>query len=163
MKFTKIKHNGTETELEYFEQNEKGTIHENTVKSKEAPDVALPNAFKAFVPLIAVACDLPEKWEQGVTVTQLSFSTEHVKGRPPRRGVIVTFQYKPDAFLSRMTCNTPLLKEAIDEEDGDEETKAGIIPKAWAEPIAALEAAAARFMVGDRLQQAMPLFAGAAK
>lgn len=162
MNFTKIKHNGTETELEYFEQNEKGTVHENAIKSKEAPDIALVNAFKAFVPLIAKACDLPEPWEQGLAVTQLSFSTEHTKGKPPRRGVIVTFQYKPDAFLSRMTCNTPLLKESVSDDESDQDA-AGIIPKAWGEPIAALEEAAAKFILGARSQQELPMFAGSAK
>lgn len=160
MNFTRIKHTDKETALDWNEVSEKGTAHNHTIESKEAPEVALPNALKAFVPLIAEACELPEAWEQGLTVTQLSISTEHTKGKPPRRGVVVTFQYKPESFISRMTCNTPLLREALSDE---EEGEPGFIPESWDEPIAALEEAAAKFALGDRMQEKMPLFEGSAK
>jgi hypothetical protein len=155
--FTKIHHSpDVDTVLEWFDLDDKGTAHRHTLESKEAPDAALPDA---------VACNFPEDVEQDLGVIGLSFSTENRKGKPPRRGVIVTFQYKADAFLSRMTWNTALLKEAIGDENADAsaETPPGILPKSWKEPIAALEEAAVKFIQGARSQQEMPLFAGAAK
>src|SRR5689334_25063400 len=120
MNFTKIHHSpDVDTLLEWFELDEKGTAHRHTLESKEAPDNALPDAFRAFGPLVAVACNFPEDVERDLVVTGLSFSTEQRKGKPPRRGVIVTFQYKAEAFLSRMTWNTALLKEAIGDESAD--------------------------------------------
>jgi hypothetical protein len=158
--FTRIKCTDKETALDWSEVNEKGTAHNHTIESKEAPNTALPAALKALVPLVAVACELPEPWEQGMAVTQISLSTEHSKGKPPRRGLIVTFQYKPEGFISRMTCNTPLLREALDDA---EEGEPGFIPDSWDEPIAAIEEAAAKFALGHRFQEELPLMAGAAK
>lgn len=161
MNLTKVKHHdGKETVVEWTEQKE-GTTQSSSVVSNEAPDVALPAALKAFVPLVAEVCDLSEEWEQGMTVTGVSFSTEAAKGgKPERRGIVVTFRYTPSGFVAPMLCNTPHLRDAQGDESDDDP---GYIPKSWHEHIDALTQAAVKFIQGARSQQELPIFAGSAK
>lgn len=159
MSFTKIRWTADDGVELHWTETKNGAIDNHEMTSADEPDAALPNALKAFVPLVRQACDLPATWDDEITVTGVTLNTEPARGgKPERDGIKVHFRYPASAFTADMLISTPHLRERL----VDEPAGRGFIPDTWKEPLDALIAAAVAFVKGTRAQQALEL-AGTAK
>jgi hypothetical protein len=145
---------GKETRIEWTDDLENESAEHKKV-SRQAPETNFVESLTAFVPLVARACKMPVAWEEGLSVTGLSFSEQKAKGGGTRMGVIVVCRYTPeDAFTSPIFLNTPLLREPIEDA---EVGKAGFIPADWDDAIEEVKKQAIRFLQGKRFQAELPL------
>lgn len=151
MGFTKIKLVRGQVALEWVTEEgpKRADQHEHRVTSFELPHPSFVEAMQAFVQPCLELLELPEDYDEGITVSGLSITYEDERGR----GLVVTLQKKLAGAPSPLIFNTPYLPE-----QGGEHGMS--LPHDLLACLDEAEAAAGRFLQGERAQA--DLFSGKA-
>src|SRR4051794_29435873 len=114
MDIRKIRHvDGKETRIEYTDEVAgKDEVSEHKRVSKQKPETSFTDALKAFVPLVAAACQLSDAWAAEMEVTGLTFGEEKAKGGGARMNIMAHARFTPEGQASPIFLNTPLMRES---------------------------------------------------
>lgn len=146
MRFQKIKYNGSQVVLRWVTKKLGGDEIEQEVRSFQTPHPEFVSAMRAFILPALELLELPEDYDEGLTVTGLSINEEE----DGRLGLVVTMQKKLAGANAPLVLNTPHLRQLMDEEyDGN------FLPDEMLLAIEAAERCAKNFIDGKRAQADM--------
>lgn len=152
MRFTKIRVTDKGVDLSWTTKKADGETISSELKSPQEPLPDLPAALQAFRPYVLDLVDLDARWGEELIITQLSIGEQ--TGDENLRNLIVTARRRCEKANGRpVVFNTPFLPEA------GENTSPNIatLDDATLELIADAEAAATRYVNGERAQATLDL------
>lgn len=149
MRFTKIKFNGEEVNLEWREAFEDGDEKVTTLKSDEAPARPFNTAMQAFGQLVCTLCSLPDIYLQDMMIRGIN-----IRHSDRGRGLIITGAKPVEHTGSPFVVNTPYLLEQQRDEDGNipEGQEENEFKTALFQAVDRLAAEAESYLAGHRAQ-----------